>query len=166
MSATVSNSVGSDKGDKAFTQEAIIFSCDDMVDAYFIGKRAGQDSVFSIMKEKVNSNVTKMVELCELLFKGMNDLGIPIYNIGLKITNLINHDVAIIVKDTDYLSPKFDKVYDLSYDLTHGIKDDNFNLCFYFIPKTKNLDLSLMNEDGYRFYAPQTEKQAPRARRT
>lgn len=136
------------------------YTPDDMIAAWETGYKKGQSAVQKVIIEKFQDNLNKATHLSEVLYNYLKTNKIKCDSILLKARSPFAFEAAITVAEKDYLSKRFTLAYDKAYEINEKNNSDTFDICFFFIPKTSNLNPQLMIADGYSyFYAPKAKKQ-------
>ncbi len=97
---------------------------------------------------EVQSSFEKAIENSEKLFKFIGDNNFKCFSIYLKMDDLKTITSLILVDEKDWLSEKFDSVYDLSEVLEDA--HIGINHSFIIMPKTDNFNENSVYSDGYK----------------
>lgn len=129
------------------------FSGDEMIDAYFLGKKAGieagWDEKFQIIAKQFKANIETAVEVSESLYKEASELGIGLKSIQLKSEGLSKFTALFIVDSNDFVSDKFLDVYKISRKLNGHKSNPDIYISFLFTPYSDKLNQDCLTADGY-----------------
>ncbi len=126
------------------------FSADDVIQAYFSGKKSQQDADISLRKEKFEQNLSKAVTASESLFQEITSMGFKCSSIHLKFKNIYRFSSIFIIDQSQYCSDKFLDVYMRSIEIKKELNtSDTFDFSVLFTPANEYFDLNSLVADGY-----------------
>lgn len=134
-----------------------IFTADEVLDAYLVGREHGRIEETTISLEKLKKGLFKAFDISEEVYSAiksrfnMNPLGMK-----MRINSISSFNVLIIISSEDFVSDEIEKVYDFLLEEMKTVnKDDNFYWSFILMPFREGLDEVAISSDGYTLkYAP------------
>lgn len=126
------------------------FSADDLIDAYFAGRKDKSDEDSQLRIEKLESNLKKAQDLSIKLYEEIKSSGFNCSTVKLKIKDIYNFSSIFLIDEDDYCDDKFLKIYEKSIALKKDVNEGRtFDFTTIFTPESKNLEKEIMVADGY-----------------
>lgn len=125
------------------------FSADEVIDAYFRGKKDQKDAEENILLEKFGKNLEKAQKLSEEFFLSLNERGIQCNFLKLRASKVTEFDVIIVVDESDFVSDKFEDIYNESIHLSKEESGTTFKINFSFMPYSHRIKPEKLQSDGY-----------------
>lgn len=127
------------------------YSSDDMIDAYFKGKRDGVEEGRRLILDKLSSNIEKSGKNINKIFQYFKSNKInPIYGF-LKVNSWEDFKILIVVGEEDYLSDNILNMYEYISEFENNIKDEFYNVSISIIDNSEYFDQDCVSSDGYIF---------------
>lgn len=126
------------------------FSADNVIDAYFSGKKDGNEERSKILREKFSQNLTTAIKAAEQLFSEIIKEGFTCDKVFLKSKNVSHFTALFVVNEDNYLDDSFLKIYDKSIDLKRSLNNtETFDFSTIFTPNSSSLKAERLSSDGY-----------------
>ena len=125
------------------------FSADEVIDAYFKGKKDQKDEDNKILMEKFGKNLEKAQEVIEKFFLELVSKGIQCKFLRLRASKITEFDSIIVVEESDFASDKFEDIYNESINLASDVNSDTFRINFSFMPYSEHIKTEKLIADGY-----------------
>lgn len=129
------------------------FSGDEMIDAYFLGRKAGieagWDEKFQILVKQFKTNIESAVSVSETLYKQASEIGIALKTIHLRSDGLSKFTALFVVDAKDFISDNFLNVYKISRKLNGNKSNPDIYISFLFTPASDTLNQDCLTADGY-----------------
>jgi hypothetical protein len=132
-------------------------SANDVIDAYFKGKKDGAMEQFEKMKQEFWVNLKLASSISEELLSNAKDNKIQIDEVYLKATNFNSFNVLFLVDDTDDIK-ELSKAYILSTEIKKKYRTQRFHIDFAFSENSETLSKDCIAADGYLVRYGQTAK--------
>jgi hypothetical protein len=126
-----------------------LFSADNLIDAYFNGKKQGVEDYKALVLEKLHFNLEKSGELT---FKCISEIKIKNFtpvSAKLRINTYKNYSVLIFVNKEDYINEGFIDIYQYSGNLEIENESEFFSIDFHFAYKGDCFNEKAVINDGY-----------------
>lgn len=133
----------SPKGDETF-------DANEVIEAYFHGKKAGRDETFEIVSEKFKQNIVQLAEVADEIGSSvLEQIGIEFLNTFMKIESPTNFKLLFTVSEVDYVSDEILDAYEIisSFEEEHQTK--TFRFLTSIVDETEEFDVNLVHADGY-----------------
>ena len=130
-------------------KEKKIFSADELIDAYFKGKKDLIDDTTKVLFEKFSKNLALAKKVSEELFESLKKENYNCKYVLLKALNVTNFENLFIIKKSDFISDRFREVYRQSREKKAKINNQTFNLSFSFMPYSEKINENRLLTDGY-----------------
>ena len=129
------------------------FTGDEMIDAYFLGKKAGievgWDEKFKIIANQFAKNIESAVKISEELYIEAAESNILLKSIHLKADGLSKFTSLFVADAKDYVSDSFLKVHSIARKYRGNNKDEDIYLSFLFMPYSDSINKDCLTSDGY-----------------
>lgn len=126
------------------------FSADDLIDAYFNGKRDQIDQERQLRIEKLNGNLRKAAQLSVQIFDFIKDSGFTCNMVYLKVKNIYSFTALFLVDEDDYCDDSFLQVYEKTIEIKKAENTSTtFDYSTILTPTTKYFDKKSILVDGY-----------------
>jgi len=129
------------------------FTGDEMIDAYFLGKKAGieagWDEKFKILANQFTKNLESAVKISEDLYKEAADNHILLKSIHLKAEGLTKFTSLFVADCKDYVSDSFLKVHSIARKYRANNKNEDIYMSFLFMPYSDSINKDCITSDGY-----------------
>ena len=138
-----------------------LFSADELIEAYTLGRRDGKDEVASNLKEKFERRLISATSIVARFYDWMKESGeFTVHAAFLRIENIENFDTLILVSEDDYVSDDFEAVHQevKEYLEKEGI---DYGIDFSFMPYSDQINRESLNSDGFRLRYEPTAKTRP-----
>lgn len=132
-------------------------SADDVIEAYFKGKKDGAKEQFEKLRQEFLVNLKLASSISEELLSNAKDSEIPIDEVYLKATNFNSFNVLFLVNDNDDIN-ELRKAYILSSEIKKKYKTQRFHIDFAFSENSDTLSKDCIAADGYLVRYGQTAK--------
>ncbi|MCB0480225.1 MAG: hypothetical protein KDC83_02285 [Flavobacteriales bacterium] len=132
------------------SSEHSTFSADDLIDAYFNGKKAQVDEEREMRFEKFESNLHRAKQLSEQMLDTIFQNGFKCESIHLKIKDIYHFSSIYLIDEDDYCSDEFLDIYKESIKLKSEANiSQSFNYTIIFTPNNEFLNKKRILADGY-----------------
>lgn len=126
------------------------YSADEMINAYFKGRKDQKDEGEKILYEKFEKNLQQAKEITVSFFTLiLTGYKIKCSFAKLRANRITDFDAIIVVKQSDFISSEFKKIYALARKRKEEVNTDTFQISFTFMPETKNIDENKLLSDGF-----------------
>ncbi|MDR0305657.1 MAG: hypothetical protein LBI42_02345 [Chitinispirillales bacterium] len=126
------------------------YSSDELIDAYFRGKRDQAEENKKILMRAFSDNIKKAKTVCEEFFLALEQNGVGCEFVALRTKSISQFDAIFTVAKDKFISPDFDVVYQMALEKEKEITAKNtFSFYFSFMPLTESLNERQMLVDGY-----------------
>ncbi len=126
------------------------YSADEMIDAYFKGRKDQKDESEKILYEKFEKNLQQAKEITADFFALiMAEHKIKCKFAKLRANRITDFDAIIVVSQSDFISDEFKKIYSLARKKKEEVNTNTFQISFTFMPETKNIDENKLLSDGF-----------------
>lgn len=126
-----------------------IFSADDVINAFFLGKKKQEDQQKKILSEKFINNLKKAQDIGKEIFKFISSKNIKVEELRLRPKSLTDFYLLYIVQKEKYLSSSFSNIYKKSINEKSKHNSDTFNIDFNFLPHNSKINKEKLVSDGY-----------------
>ncbi len=126
-----------------------VYTGDDLIDAFLIGKEAGKDEHYRILLSQFKENVQNATELSEELMNSVLALKINPVDIRIKADDITSFKTLFIVDKKDFLDDSFREVYTLSRGVKNKSETEKFYISFSFTPSSAELNEDCLIADGF-----------------
>lgn len=130
-------------------KEKKLFSADELIDAYFKGKKDLLDETKKVLIEKFSKNIDLAKKVSEEFFEALKKENYSCKYVMLKALNVTNFENIFIIKKSDFISDRFREVYRQSREKKAKINNQTFNLSFSFMPYSEKINEKRLRTDGY-----------------
>ena len=130
-------------------KEKEYFSADDVINAYFKGKKSGKHERERIDFEKFSKNLELAKNISEKFLQQFKQNNVRCILVYLKVVDIINFENLFLINKSDYLSDNFRNIYKIAFDTKSTVSTDTFFLNFSFMPYSSHLDETHLRTDGY-----------------
>ena len=125
------------------------YSVNTVVDAYLKGVSDGKDQTTLLLKDQLRANFKKAGADSNKVVDFLKENNLSPISAHLKMCSLYEFTVLVTVKEEDFLSQNFIKVYDFTNSLEVESKTDYYSISFSFINKSPNFNPTILVSDGY-----------------
>lgn len=129
------------------------FTGDEMIDAYFLGKKAGiqtgWDEKFKIIATQFARNIESAVKISEELHKEALEHNIALKSIHLRSDGLTKFTSLFVADIKDYVSDEFLKIHSIAKKYKGNKKNEDVYLSFLFMPYSEKISQDCLTADGY-----------------
>ncbi|MDP4250340.1 MAG: hypothetical protein Q8918_09570 [Bacteroidota bacterium] len=130
-----------------------VFSGDELIDAYFLGKeagiQAGWDEKFRTLATQFSRNVDLAIKLSEQLYQEALHMNICLKGIHLKADSPGKFKSVFVTDINDHLSEKFLKVLSIARKYKAINEKGDLYISFLFMPYSKKISKEALTADGY-----------------
>lgn len=125
-------------------------TADDVIDAYFLGKKDGVNEEYEKLKKEFLINLKLASSIAEELFGITEDNKLALDEVYLKVDNFNSFDILFLVNESIYNDNlNIRNVYALGRNLKNKYQSDRVKLNFSFAPNSNDLCKSSLYSDGY-----------------
>jgi len=125
------------------------FSSDELIDAYFKGRRDQVEENKKVLLKIFSDNLNRAQQTCEEFFAALEKSDVKGFFVSLRAESVTIFDAVFVVPAQKFLTHDFDAVYKMAREKKKEIATATFNLSFSFMPLTDSLDEGQMLMDGY-----------------
>jgi len=139
-----------------------IFSADEVINAYFQGKKDQKSENRNILMEKLEVNLVKAKKASEELYHLIDSKGFKCVEVLLKVKNIATFNSLFIINEEDFVKDEFQEIYIESIRKKKELNDSTtFEFSTIFMPTSGDLIMNSLLADGYilnygRIFKPQT----------
>ena len=130
-------------------QKEKVYSADELIDAYFKGRKDQFEEDKKILLETFSNNLKQAKSVCEEFFQTLTEYDIKCQFVSLRALTITHFDAVFVVPRIKFLSLKFDKIYRMAREKKSAIITKTFQFSFSFMPLTDSLNEGWMLTDGY-----------------
>lgn len=130
-------------------QKEKVYSADEVIDAYFKGRKDQFEEDKKILLDIFSRNLDKAKLVCEEFFRTLADNNIVCKFVSLRALTVTHFDAVFVVSKKNFLSLDFDTIYRMSREKKKQINTATFQFSFSFMPLTILLNEDQMLTDGY-----------------
>lgn len=126
------------------------FSADDLIDAYFNGKRDQVDEEKQLRLDKLKENIEKASNLSVEIFNHIGELGFRCEMIFLKVKSIYNFTSLFLIEEDDYCDDRFLEVYKKTISIKNVSNvGKTFDFTTIMTPSSDSFDKKSVLADGY-----------------
>lgn len=129
------------------------YTGDEMIDAYFLGKKAGikagWDEKFQILANQFGKNIEAAVKIAEALYKEVLENNISLKTIHLKSEGMSKFTALFIAELKDFASEEFLKVHSIARKYRGTNQNKDIYIGFLFTPYSEKISQDCLDSDGY-----------------
>jgi hypothetical protein len=129
------------------------FTGDEMIDAYFLGKKigiqSGWDEKVKILTKQFSKNIESAVQISENLYKEVLENNICLNSIYLRSDGLSKFTSLFVADMKDFVSDDFLKVQSIARKYKGNSKNQDIYLSFLFMPYSEKISKDCLTADGY-----------------
>ena len=133
-------------------------TANDVIDAYFLGKEAGQKEHIQHIKQEFTVNVRLATAIGEELLKIVEEANIKLGTIHLKAVNFNSFEMLFLVDESSYNSENFRQAYVFSRLLKEKYKSDRAHFSFSFMSESDEITSECLSADGFFMRYEQRKK--------
>jgi hypothetical protein len=128
-----------------------IYSCDQVIDAYFKGKSEGMQQTQKLIMQQLDLNVGKTVEQTDRLIEHLASKGFHILAVYIKIDDWDNFTILAAVPDDEWCDPQFLDVFNYVMEVEERVSNKFYRLeiQLFGVPDTESLNEQSIFADGY-----------------
>lgn len=151
---------------RPWKKESDSFTSDDVIDAFFQGKKAGKAEVEAVFIKQFNDNLRAAIRASETLSTFIEKtLKSEIKSIHIRPEDITSFSsLFVISKESQFLSDKFKKAYAKAREIRNKTRKDYFEIDFMFMPNTKFFNDKCLSADG--FILKNDKSRSPKPRKT
>lgn len=142
------------------------FTSNDVIDAFFKGKKAGKEELQAVFMNQFKENLKAAIRASETLSAYVEkQLKTEIRSIHIRPEDITNFCALFVVsKESQFLSDKFKNAYIKAREVRNKTNRDYFKIDFLFTPNTKHLNDKCLSADGFLF--KNDKSRSPKTRKT
>lgn len=125
------------------------YSADELIDAYFKGRKDQFEENKKILVETFSTHLDKAKNVCVEFFQKLEQNDIECSFVTLRALTISHFDAIFIVPKEKFVSLDFDAVYRMAREKKKEVNTNTFSFSFSFMPLTKTLNEGRMLTDGY-----------------
>lgn len=130
--------------------ESKVFSADDVIDAYFQGKKAQLNQETQLKIEKLQGNLANAEKLSENIFSYIKENKFECNKVFLKIKDIYSFTAFFLIKEDDYCDDNFLKVYEKTIHIKKEVNTTStFDFTTILTPNSEHFDNNALLSDGY-----------------
>lgn len=126
-----------------------IFSSDEVIDAYFRGKKDGLKSHQQSLLDSLNNNVDSCAKHSYEVITHLKEKGFENTSAFLKILQWNTLRVIVSLKEQDFLNPDFLEIYDFVSKLEERVCSNTYTIDFSFLDYSEKVNEKNLHADGY-----------------
>lgn len=131
-------------------QKGASFSEDDLIDAYFKGKKEEKTTNEKLFHKTFQDNLVMATGTAERFIHQVKEKGLNIITALLKVEDLFRFRVMIVVSEDDYIADSFSDFILMSSALKSEVDQDTFTINFSFTYHSDDLSDDCLAADGYK----------------
>jgi hypothetical protein len=124
------------------------FTCDDVLEAYLHGKKAGLEDFKKLLLINLSDNINKTGNYTSDIIKHIRKEGFKPESTYLKIETWNFFKILITLPEKEYLSKKFLQIYNFISKFEEKVNGELYRLEISFV-ETTGLDESFVQSDGF-----------------
>lgn len=125
------------------------YSADELIDAYFRGRRDQFEEDKKILLESFSKNLKRAKQVCEEFFLTLEKSDVGCAFVSLRAMTISHFDAIFVVPKHKFIALDFDTIYRIAREKKKEVTTDTFNFSFSFMPLTDTLNEGRMLTDGY-----------------
>ena len=125
------------------------YSADELIDAYFRGRRDQFEEDKKILLESFSENLKRAKQVCEEFFLSLEQNEVGCSFVSLRAMTISHFDAIFVVPKQKFVALDFDAVYRLAREKKKEVTTNTFNFSLSFMPLTDSLNEGRMLTDGY-----------------
>ncbi len=126
------------------------FSADDLIDAYFAGRKDKSNEDTQLRLDKLESNLKRAQDLSLKLVSEIKSNGFDCSTVKLKIKDIYHFSSIFLINEDDFCNDDFLKIYEKSIALKKEVNADRtFDFTTIFTPESEDIEKDSMVADGY-----------------
>lgn len=126
------------------------FSADNVIDAYYDGHKTGLKQKENEFKELFKKNFQLSSSNTEKVVDELKKLGFEAESAYLNIKSISEFEVLIVVKEDDYVSDNFMKIFRYSRAIEKECRENSFYLNFSYATKGENFNIKRVRAEGFK----------------
>jgi hypothetical protein len=130
-------------------QKEKVYSADELIDAYFKGRKDQFEEDKKILLETFSKNLEQAKNVCEEFFETLADKEVQCKFVSLRALTITHFDAVFVVAKEKFVSLDFDKIYRRAREKKCEVNTKTFQISFSFMPHTDSLNEGRMLTDGY-----------------
>ena len=128
------------------------FTADELIEAFSIGHRTGQDHQDRVLREKLKENLVAALAAAEAFIQRLvGDYHVASRSAFLRIDSVTDFSVLILVEEEQYVADSILNIYRAAVDEERKMRTPTFSVRFSFAPLTDQTDETAIFADGYNF---------------
>ena len=131
-------------------QKGASFSEDDLIDAYFRGKKEERTTNEKLLHKTFQNNLVTATGTAERFIHQVKEKGLNVIAALLKVEDVFMFRVMIVVSEDDYIADSFSDFILMSSTLKSEVDQDTFTINFSFTYHSDNLSDDCLAADGYK----------------
>ena len=130
-------------------QRTYSYSFDELMKAYFDGKKEGQELAMKLMLQQIEKNFQAITHATKQLVSYLKENSYPITTIKMRFDSVSDFTVLTIVPEETFASESFLKVYDFTEKLESSINNEFLEASFRFAGIGGKVNENALLSDGY-----------------
>jgi hypothetical protein len=130
-----------------------IFTGDEVIDAYFQGKKDGKKDVIEeekrLVLDQLSTNISKSADIMGQIFATFTKRGINPVSGFLRVNSWDVFDMLVTVTESDYLSEEILNLYNYIGHIEEDSKAKYYNLTVSIMGGVEYLDIESLTSDGF-----------------
>lgn len=131
------------------TDKGDFFSADEVIDAYFQGKKNMLTEIKQTVADHFEKNLNVAKDESVLLLDAIISKGFKCQKILLKSKDLKRFNALFQIDEKDWCADGFDEIYQRSIEVKNKVNNDDFDYSVIFMPSGETTDNRSLNSDGY-----------------
>jgi hypothetical protein len=131
------------------TTDPKLFTADEVINAYFRGKKELGSAISRVLAKELEDNLKKIQAIGEDLFTTINSKRIRCSRVLLKIDDLSSFKLLFMVNELDYSLEKLREVYALLIDKEQSESSDTFHFSTSILSDSPKVNKQRVFSDGY-----------------
>lgn len=129
------------------------YTGDDMIDAYFLGKKAGIEAGWGdkikILANQFKKNIESAMSVSEQVLNEAKEVKIHLKDILLRADSVSKFTAIFIADEKDFASELFLQAHQIAKKYDRDKANNEIYLSFLFMPDSKNTSNDCLEADGY-----------------
>jgi hypothetical protein len=149
MQSSLKQSITFSKMPHNWEKQESVYTGDNLIDAYLIGKEDGKNQMITILTNQFKKNIDIATSTAEKLYSEALKKKINFKSIHLRADSITKFSALFITEKSDFVSNKFRNIFISARKLKDEVESESFYITFSFMPNTKDLSEKCLSSDGF-----------------